>query len=1044
MSTLLNTLVDINYTSPSSIIYSRAVPVSFSANVSGVSVSALGVPYQEIWQFGDGEYSYDSAPTHTFKNKGVYPVKYTAILPNSSIDESNNEVRTLTATVSVFNFIEDEITWLSGAAGTYQSVKQTTPFVIALSSTTTEDDIPYVQLYSRGSNSQPWQDPQQKWSHLKPQWRFTDVSGNVVSTLQPTDYTTITLNQSGVRTFDGSGTIVGLSALVYCYYIDDLPSQNLDNSIVPVTLVTTLVTSGYDVNTDEIKYVPSYLNSSVTSEIAHNIKYLTPDHLKVTVNGITPISDVIWQGAYTPYTVTVHPASPYSDVILKNFPLNSSTTSTFIQGLSNIPASSVVFAEDISLSRYDSDGFDTGGYFKSSFYPLVSSSNTVISVSGVVSYGSIAVPYGFWYSDPSINSIIYKTLSGDRTLNHYISAVYAIDSSQIYGVARDVNSESDAAWFTDPTNDKVYRVSRSFGIDRIFDLTRYTEFSAFSATNGFGLTPTGIVLNSSGYLWVSLFDGVSSIQLNPDTGVIQQVAVLPTSSYYIDIPGVSGFGGENLIRPAAIDVDKQDNVWVAYNHPLSSFLCKFSDSGVPLLSVTFPTYSQPYGIVVDNENSLWVTLYHIASSDLPLFNLSSVNVDNGAVLKYDSDGNMLSAFGSFRYPSHITLSFDQTPYFTHDKNYVSYIDQSTGNISTTVITVTSTVTNLFNGRLYTQWVNGVSTDWYNNIWVVSNFKQAYGDWQGTQWFNKFGYVPLSAIGSTVTLNLEGQSDNFSIEDFESSYNVRKINEDFDGVNKMRAITLQQNIKRNDVLFNKLIAPIAGTYDGDPLLPGTAIYEKIANFVGNHGDVDTCNVPQLYSLHEMIDIPIDKYQFEYPADIKRVMDLMSVSLTRLKPTRSKYSKDFKKYNVVSSGSNIGKLIDTKTYTASAGEKVVFNIKYSTNYEEIELTPITSDILNVPQLSATYSNYPLSSFPLSTFPISAYYGWGLDTPIYDYYFVYHYVPGYDDTQVEGLIDWDNTNTTLTENISSTEEWYKDNGLVDLMFNYYIFRGLGLIKS
>jgi hypothetical protein len=103
-----------------------------------------------------------------------------------------------------------------------------------------------------------------------------------------------------------------------------------------------------------------------------------------------------------------------------------------------------------------------------------------------------------------------------------------------------------------------------------------------------------------------------------------------------------------------------------------------------------------------------------------------------------------------------------------------------------------------------------------------------------------------------------------------------------------------------------------------------------------------------------------------------------------------------------------------------------------------------VLNVPQLSATYANYPLSAFPLSSFPLSAYYGWGLDTPVGEYYFFYEYVPGYDNTQVEGTIDWDNTHTTLTENISSIDDWYKDGGLVDLIFNYYIFRGLGLIKD
>lgn len=1066
MSALLSTVTGVTFSTPSSKIYTRAVPVTFHGSVSGSALSALNVQYQEIWQFGDGKFSYDHVPTHVYQEKGVYPVAYTVIIPSSATGEVTDELKTVTATVSVFDYIGDSIIWSSGAPGTFQSVRQDTPFTISLSSSNVDVEPPLVQLYSRGSQSQPWQEPQQKWSHLKPQWRFTDIDSTIISGVKPETYTTITIDQSGNRTMDGSGIVVGLSASIQCYYIDDLPSQNLDNSVVPVTLVATLITSGYQVDENTVKYVPSYINSPIKAENSHNIRFLEPDHLKVTVNGITPMSNVVWKDAYTPYTVTVHPASPYQDVILKNFPLTNFVVNTFTQSLSNIATSGVTFTDALNLSRYDADGFDAGGYFRGTLYPLVSANSTVVEVSGTVTYSTLAEPFGAWVSNPAFHQVVYITVQDAGTGVQFLSSVYDIPLSQVYGIARVTGDVNDASWLTDPTNDKVYRVSRSFGIDRMFDLSTYAELSGVVINNLYGLTPTGVVLNSTRQVWVTLFDGVSTIKLHPDTGAILAIAAPPTSSYYIDVPGLSGFGGDDLYRPTKVEVDTGDNIWVAYNHPLSSFLCKYQDNGTFITQVDLPMLSKPYDIVVDGQNNLWVTLSYAISSR------------TGSVRKYNSSGTLLGSVSGFRVPAYITLDHSQNPWFVNDYNKVTRIDRNAFTTNTYTLTSSTLIpdppVNIDLNVLYDQELGGISCDWYNRIWVLNSYDnriymlsanapsnigelqiypannnftyslQGYGDWHGLQWFNKFGYAPLSAIGDDITLNLIGTSNVFSIQDFKQAYDIRKINEDFDGVNKIRDITLQQNIKRNDLLFSKLIAPIVGTYDGDPLQLGTAIFEKIANYVGNQGDVDTCNVPQLYSLHEMIDIPIDKYDISYPADIERLMNLLSVSLTRLKATRSKFSKDFKKYNVASSGPNIGPLINTATYVASAGENVVVNIKYTTNYEKIELRPITIDVLNVPQLSASYGSYPTSAFPLSSYPLSAYYGWGLDTPVADYYFFYHYVAGYDDTQVEGVIDWDNTNTTLMENISSVNDWYKDGGIVDLIFNYYMFKGLGLIKD
>lgn len=1211
MSTFFSSLTGIEFDSPSNIIYTRAIPVSFSPTFSGAPLSSLNIPYQQVWNFGDGIYSYETVPTHTFFEQGIFPVSYTVFLPNSAVIGIIDEIKTITAFVSVFNYVDDDIEWTNGTSSTFQSLPQTIPFTISLSSSNVENQ-PSVQLYSRGSRAQPWQIPQSKWSHLKPQWRFIDLSGNFIDIVTLNNFTTITIDASGNRTFDGSGFVVGTSATFQCFYIDDFPTQDLDNIVNSVTLVATLITSGYNFENDDLKYAPSYSNSGVSDITNHIIKYLFPDHLEITTNGITPLNNIIWKNAYTPYTITVHPSAPNDDIILKNFPQSNFIVGSFSEYLSAIPGENIIvngdfqtgdytawtlsgseeffnsaavnpfndpnFGEvmvadysglsglyyitqnlptvpntiyqiivyyisdgltpndlqiiwgddivldsgplpsygqlnpigttvvatssntiiaigtrddpgeigisliqvfpitvgaefqndDLILSRFDSDGFDTGGYARNAFYPLGVSNDAVLTASMSASFTFFNQSFGAWVSNPYFNQIMFLTIDNSYTGTQFISAGFGVPNSQVFGIARVTGNVDDNAWMTDPTNDKIYFVTRSFGVEDTIDLRTTPQLSAYFISSNNNLTPTGIALDNNQDVWITLFDAVSTIKLDGITGDITHLAVPPTLSFYLSSPGISGFGGEQLVTPTKVDTDTLNNIWVAYNHPLSSFLCKYDSTGTFITQVDLPLFSKPYDLIIDKQNNIWVTLSY------------SIDSLSGAVVQYDSTGTLVQLVTAFNSPSYITLDFEQNPWFVHNYNFVTQISATNYNTVTYLMSSDTLMpdpsANIYRWGLFDQELGGISVDWFNQIWVlnsydnriyristtdslstvdtpiqitpfIDNFQyslQAYGDWQGVQWFNKYSPIPLSALDQAITLNLSGISNPFQVVDFSNFYDIRKINENFDGVNKIRNITLQNNIKNNDILFNNIIAPIAGTLDNDPLTIGTAVYEKISNFVGNQGDIDTCNIHQLYSLHQLINLPIDDHQLEYPSDVQRILDLLSLNLTKLKPTRSKFANDFQKVNINSSGVNIGKLLDTSTYMVTAGVDIVVNTKFSNYFEHIQTMPINSDVLLVPELSAYYSTFPLSAFPLSVYPLSAFYGWGLSIPVDEFYFFYPYLSGFNNEQVEGVIDWSNPHTTLTENITSIDEFYKDGGIVDTIFNYYLFTGLGLISS
>lgn len=123
------------------------------------------------------------------------------------------------------------------------------PFVISLTSPLTGDNV--IELYAQYSRSQPYQAVDTKWRHLIPQWRFTDLSGNVV--------TSITADTTAVSSDD---VIVGSIGTASFYYIDDMPSLESN----PVIIWATLNTDSLDVVeyvTPPDPYIYYYLYDSV-------------------------------------------------------------------------------------------------------------------------------------------------------------------------------------------------------------------------------------------------------------------------------------------------------------------------------------------------------------------------------------------------------------------------------------------------------------------------------------------------------------------------------------------------------------------------------------------------------------------------------------------------------------------------------------------------------------------------------------------------------------------------------------------------------------
>jgi hypothetical protein len=261
----------------------------------------------------------------------------------------------------------------------------------------------------------------------------------------------------------------------------------------------------------------------------------------------------------------------------------------------------------------------------------------------------------------------------------------------------------------------------------------------------------------------------------------------------------------------------------------------------------------------------------------------------------------------------------------------------------------------------------------------------------------------------------------------------KENENFDGEQMYRNMALMETLQDKNVFFDDFLGKIVGNQQSNAnsaLLK--KIYEKIANFSDNIANVDTCNVDSLISKCNMFDVTYENYNYPYPASLKRVLDLASIKRNNLFGSKNQNNYSFSS-NILET--NLGSIINLETDTFSATEIIVAKEKFSGTYK-----PVNTTIIN------TYS--AIDIIPFSEFSYD--WGWGLVAPqtlsglnIGGYYDFYRLA--ITDQQVyDNIIDFNNENSNITFNLSTYNDFYGENGIVDQNITYAFVNGLRLISS
>jgi len=349
-------------------------------------------------------------------------------------------------------------------------------------------------------------------------------------------------------------------------------------------------------------------------------------------------------------------------------------------------------------------------------------------------------------------------------------------------------------------------------------------------------------------------------------------------------------------------------------------------------------------------------------------------------------------------------------------------------------------------------------------------------------------------GAQVNYNgvfLNGASNTFTINP-SSYYTVAKQNENIDFEDAFKEIAIQPLFTDARVLMKDFLGSIFGYLSSTQDSIGKATYEKIQNFLDNNTVIDESNIDQLDSLLQMLDLPkLNKYSL--PPKLKRLMDLLSISKSKLFGRRNRDKTQYQSYGYRSNnfyGYNLGEKL-TPSSIIIPGETIVATELYSGKFITLNttlplsarITPVititdgivygTSTGVLISAASEQISEgVPISIEQASTvnlitsggteiltedllassqfYNLSDYnetWGWPLlsggGRELTDIYSFYYHASSVGDI-TDSIINFDDPNNTITYGITSYTDWSKDNGIMSNIFANSLYEGLNLFDT
>ena len=331
-------------------------------------------------------------------------------------------------------------------------------------------------------------------------------------------------------------------------------------------------------------------------------------------------------------------------------------------------------------------------------------------------------------------------------------------------------------------------------------------------------------------------------------------------------------------------------------------------------------------------------------------------------------------------------------------------------------------------------------------------------------------VFLSANTTYNSNFLSGTSNTFDIYP-SNYYTLAKKGEDIDFKETFKTVARQPLFKDSKVLMDDFLGTIFGDIESAQTSIGKSTYEKIQNFTDNNSIIDYANIDQLASIFKSIDLPtLTKYNM--PSKMRRLVDLLSISHSKLFGSENVYKEDYNTYGYINSnlyGTNLGTEL-TQSSLIDKNKDIVAFEKYSGRFiklnsflplsashsavllsDPLTSAPIVTEICVLDILTESEDNLvtPISGAILTDFyPLSDYnqsWGWPLlsggDRDIFDIYSFYNTTTAIDGTITDSKLNFTDTNNTLSFNTSSYSEWSQKDGIMANILANALYEGLDL---
>ena len=547
-----------------------------------------------------------------------------------------------------------------------------------------------------------------------------------------------------------------------------------------------------------------------------------------------------------------------------------------------------------------------------------------------------------------------------------------------------------------------------------------------------------------------------------------------------------------LLFPPIVETDKDSNVWACYAYPSNSILVKFNSDGTELFKATdLPKNSMPVSLAINATNDVWVACKQTNCIMQFTSEGTLVNTIEGftspSYIAMDQSNNVWIAH-SYDLCSvyNTTTETISTWKISTNPQQITKIPneeiecylalQENENES---IIISSTEDPEYENRLLFNcdklsleedeiW-GGLATDVYNRVWIIdsvnntvitfnpenpTNFRmfavippadtnyvlisnnnfvsnipannvrsaQAGGDWTGNRWYQKYS-------GSYKSMQINGTSAPFRVYDIDKSFQITKVNEEFDCSAYFKSLALPEILNQNAKLFDEFFAAVVG--DGNPTKEsaGRVIYERIANFVSNRGDFETAEIDALLSIAREMSVGTYTFGKDFPVAVNRLLNIFSIPKQQLRgvPNLVTDIED----NIGSILSNTSLITANKYYFAKDKQYGTQQLVYANPsigdnlvLQEDGITPIVDQENNIPLLVESDNDlvYPLDRLEVE----------GFREPIVDNYHFFEYDDQNSNGYLGNVINWDSDYTTVSYSLSTNEEWYGDGGLVETMFN------------